>query len=74
MNYNFNPIFLFSKNKNYLIRLRVFLTFFEVIINFLNSSSGSGSGNGGDCGSGRSSSGVRTEHVILVDIILYPAT
>ena len=36
LNYNFNPIFYFFKNNNYLIRLKVFLTFLEVITNFLN--------------------------------------
>ena len=29
--------FLFFKNKDYLIRLGVFLTFYEIITNFLNS-------------------------------------
>ena len=28
LNYNFNSIFLFFKNKNYLIKLGVFLTFY----------------------------------------------
>ena len=31
----FEPCFLFFKNKDYLIKLWVFLTFFEIITNFL---------------------------------------
>ena len=34
LNYNFNHLLI--KNNDYLIRLGVFLTFFEVITNFLN--------------------------------------
>ena len=37
INYNFNLIFYFKKKNNYLIKLRIFLTFFKVITNLLNS-------------------------------------
>ena len=36
LNYNFNLTFYFFKNKDYLIRLWVFLTFSIGITNFLN--------------------------------------
>ena len=36
LNYNLTSFFLFFKNKDYLIRLGVILTFFETITNFLN--------------------------------------
>jgi len=36
LNYNFNPFFFFKDN-DYIIRLRVVLTFSKVITNFLNS-------------------------------------
>ena len=35
LNYNFNLIFLFYKNNDYVIRLGILLTFFRTITNFL---------------------------------------